>query len=69
MSDIIRKNRPVLSVCAYHLKEDMVKLPKQIKKLVSDYSIFFRKYPCCTTVMDVCKKGELVMYAVPNERR
>lgn len=67
---VIRKNRPVLAVCVYHKKEDLLVIPELISKLTTDYTFFLRKYP---SIMGSYLDGyfelnELVLYAVPSER-
>lgn len=66
LSNIIRNNRPVLSVCVYHLKTDLVEIPELIRSIADGYKIYFRKYPSYWN--DILRKGELVLYAVPEER-
>lgn len=68
--NVIQKNRPVMAICAYHKKDDLIALPELIRKMVDQYFFFLRKYPS-----DVggyfdgyFELNELVLYAVPNER-
>lgn len=68
--EVIRKNRPVLAVCVYHKKDDLLVIPELIGELTTDYTFFLRKYP---SIMGGYLDGyfelnELVLYAVPNER-
>lgn len=54
---IIRKYKPILAICVYHKKEDLLTIPQYIKSLYSGYRLFLRVY-------DVyCR--ELVLYALP----
>lgn len=62
----IVEDRPVLSLCLYHLKEDLVEIPSFLKKTLNDYKFYLRKYAC----YEGAYKGtyELVLYCVPIER-
>ncbi len=66
----IQKNRPVLSVCAYHKVEDLVEIPAWISENVEDYVFALRKYPCAWFVdrVQTLDIPELVLYAIPKER-
>lgn len=68
--NIISRNRPVLAICVYHKKDDLLTIPNLIHNLVDDYSFFLRKYPSCLTggIDSYFEAGEFVFYAVPNER-
>ncbi len=73
---IIKKDRPVLSVCVYHKKDDLIEIPKYIQSIVSDYVYILRKYPSemyawggKTFYIDYMQQNnELVLYAIPRER-
>ena len=58
--EILKKDRPVLAVCAYHEAEHLWTLPLLIHALQPDYKLFLRRYA----------EGawELCWYAVPPER-
>lgn len=62
----IKRNRPVLAICAYHKPEDIIELPKVVHEIVDDYKIMFGKY--APPYSNHLENGELVMYAVPKER-
>jgi len=66
----IQKNRPVLSICAYHKVEDLVEIPVWVRKNVGDYIFILRKYPCawCVGRVQMLDIPELVLYAIPKER-
>ena len=66
MEKIIINDRPVLSVCLYHLKEDIVVIPKYLKTILNDYVYCLRKYT--PYVHNVKQNHELVLYAIPQER-
>ena len=66
MEKIIKKDRPVLAVCVYHLKEDLVEIPQYINSLVHEYKFVLRKYAAGAT--EATRTSELVLYAVPEER-
>jgi hypothetical protein len=54
--DSIKKWKPKLAVSMYHKKEDLITIPKLIKEIRPDYSLFLRHHMYITQ--------ELVMYAV-----
>ena len=66
MEKIIRNDRPVVAICVYHFKEDILSVSKFLQSICPDYIFYFRKY---TPHWGSLKKnGELVFYAVPVER-
>ena len=67
MSKVIVKDRPVLAICVYHLKEDLTDIPSYLRELCKDYVYHLRKY---TTgwLQNYKQNHELVLYAVPRER-
>lgn len=66
LMNCIIKNRPVLAVCAYHKPEDIIELPQLVSENLERYSVIFRKY--AAPYSNHLENGELVMYAVPEER-
>ncbi|MCM1251238.1 MAG: hypothetical protein NC321_00290 [Clostridium sp.] len=66
LKECIKKNRPVLAICAYHKPEDIVELPLLVYEIVDKYKIMFRKY--APSYNNRLGNAELVMYAVPRER-
>lgn len=56
----LRRSRPILAVCAYHVSEHLWTLPRIIAEAVPDYRISLRRYA------EEC--WEMVYYAVPPER-
>lgn len=66
LNKCIKSNRPVLAICAYHRPEDIIELPLLIHEIVDQYIIIFRKY--APPYSNHLENGELVMYAVPEER-
>lgn len=64
--DVIKKDRPVITICVYHKKEDLIELPQYINKIVDDYKFYIRKY--AAHYGNENRNKELVMYAVPKER-
>lgn len=56
----IKKDRPILAVCAYHRIEDLWEIPLLIHNIVPDYKFYLRRYD------DMAWDG--VCYGVPNER-
>jgi len=56
----IRRDRPIIAVCVYHLQNHLWRLPLVIASLVDDYRFHLRPYN---------EEGwDLVCYAVPRER-
>lgn len=66
LRECIKRNRPVLAICAYHKPEDIVELPLLVYDIVNEYKIIFRKY--APPYSNHLENGELVMYAIPKER-
>ena len=68
--NVIRKNRPVMGICVYHKKDDLIVIPDMICKMVDQYSFFLRKYPSDVGEYfdGYFELNELVLYAIPNER-
>ena len=66
MKDIIQADRPVMAICVYHLKEDLLTVPQFIQSICHDYVYYLRKY---TSYIGSLKKNhEVIFYAVPKER-
>jgi len=59
--ELIRKNAPVLAVCAYHRQSDLWNIPLFIHGLTPDYSFYLRPH--------LLEGWDLVCYAVPSNRR
>ena len=57
---VIRRDRPIIAVCVYHLQNHLWRIPLLIASLVGDYRFHLRPYN---------EEGwDLVCYAVPRER-
>ena len=54
--DTIKKYKPVLAVCAYHLQDDLLVLSDFIQSLDSDYKLFLRHY--------MLSAGDTVLYGI-----
>lgn len=52
----IKRYRPVLAVCAYHLQDDLLKLTSIIESMECGYKMYLRHY--------MCSAGDTVLYAV-----
>lgn len=66
MKKIIQADRPVMAICVYHFKEDLLSVPQFIQSICPDYVYYLRKY---TSYIGHWKHvGEMVLYAVPVER-
>ena len=52
----ISKYKPLLAICVYHKRDDLLTIPEYIKSIVPEYRLFLRAYERTTT--------ELVLYAV-----
>lgn len=66
MKNIIQSDRPVVSVCVYHFKEDLLTIPQFLQSICKNYIYYFRKYTSYHGHLKFI--GELVLYAVPIER-
>lgn len=66
MQNIIVNERPVLAICLYHKREDIIEIPRYIISTLKDYTLIMRKYAACRG--NLSENHELVLYAVPNER-
>lgn len=59
---IIEKNKPILTICIYHKREDFYDLPRLIERLFpKEYEFFIRQYRY--------GQSETVLYALPKSRR
>ena len=67
LSDIIKRDRPVIALCMYHRREDLVEIPSYLKSICSDYVYYLRKYNT-GWLQNYKRNHELLMYAVPRER-
>lgn len=56
---IIRRYRPVLAICAYHLQDDLLVLAEYIQSLQCGYRLILRHY--------MCSSGDTILYALPEE--
>ena len=66
MEKIIRADRPVIAICVYHFKEDLLTVPQFLQSICEDYVYYLRKY---TSYIGHWKHvSEMVLYAVPKER-
>ena len=57
---VIERDRPVLSICVYHLQHDLWSLPLLMKEMVPEYRMFLRAHEG--------DGWQTVAYAVPPER-
>lgn len=67
LQKIIVRDRPVLAICAYHKRSDLIDLPEYLNSIVNDYTFILRKYTGWTAAS--CESVELVLYAIPFERK
>lgn len=56
----IRRCHPILAICVYHKREDLLEIPKYIKALYSDYKLYLRAYGGPYSI-------ELVLYAIAEK--
>lgn len=54
----IINDHPILAICAYHRKDDLLRIPQLIKSYYDGYKIYLRHYSKHTL--------ELVVYAIPE---
>ncbi len=66
MKNIIQADRPVMAICVYHFKEDLLTVPQFIQSICRDYVYYLRKYT--SYFQNVKKNYEIIFYAVPAER-
>ncbi len=68
--NVIKRDRPVLAVCAYHRISDLIDIPIWIKENLEYYKLFLRMYPSPLGhfIDQVLRVSEMVLYGVPNER-
>lgn len=52
----IKKNHPVLAICVYHKRDDLLRIPKLIQELGGDYKFYLRAYSRHSI--------EIVLYAI-----
>ena len=54
------KNRPILTISAYHKRDDVFKIYQYLSGILKNYKFYFRchKYMAC----------DAVLYAIPEER-
>lgn len=67
LKDKIRQDHPVLALCMYHKKEDLIEIPSYIRQLYDGYRFALRKYSYCWANMN--RNYELVLYAIPEDRK
>lgn len=56
--EIIRRNRPKLTICIYHSDEDMIRIAEYIHDIVPEYKLYVRHHSPVALF-------ETVLYAVP----
>lgn len=66
LKDIIKKDRPVMSICVYHKKDDLIEIPRFLNSFLNNYKYILRKY--VANVEEARQFTELVLYAIPDER-
>lgn len=66
MEQRIVSDRPVVAICVYHKKEDIVEIPKYLSTILPNSRLYLRKYE--SLIQDIRRKDELVLYVVPEER-
>lgn len=55
--EVIKRDKPILAICVYHKKEDLVTIPQYIKALYPSYKLYLRSHARWSR--------ELVLYALP----
>lgn len=66
LNNVIKEYRPVIALCVYHKKDDLIVIPEYIDSITKDYAVILRKY--AGAIKEDRKFTELVMYFVPQER-
>jgi len=59
--ELIRKNAPILAICAYHKQSDLWNIPLFIHDLSPDYGFHLRPHDL--------EGWDVVCYAIPPDRR
>lgn len=54
----IKRDRPILAICTYHLQDDLLVLVDIIKSFDCDYELYLRHY--------MLSAGDTVLYAIPR---
>lgn len=57
--ETIKRYHPVLAICAYHLQDDLLVLPRLILKMGCNYKLYLRHY--------MLSAGDTILYAIPEE--
>lgn len=57
---IIKRDKPMLAICAYHLNDDFLEIPRLIREMVPEYKFYLRHHNVAGT--------ETVIYAIIKER-
>lgn len=58
-ANAIRRDHPILAICVYHKRQDLLEIPAYISELYSEYKFYLRAYGGPYT-------NELVLYAIAN---
>ena len=58
-SELIRRARPILAVCVYHLQDHLYRVPLLLRGPSSNYQFYLRRQG---------PDGDLVCFAIPEER-
>ncbi len=60
--EMIKRNKPVLTICIYHKREDFFEIPLLIEEMVKhEYAFYIRQYRY--------GQSETVLYALPESRK
>lgn len=62
--DMIKKQKPVLALSAYHKWDDLIVFTDWISNVSEDYHFYLRKYGARLEM----SRNEIVLYAVPKGR-
>lgn len=57
--NIIKRDRPILTISIYHSMEDYYRIPKYLRSELQDYKFYIRQHSLILS--------ETVLYAIPNE--
>lgn len=58
--NLIRRNRPILTICIYHTDEDMLSILEWMRENLKDYQYYCRHHSYY--------KEDTIVYAIPAER-
>lgn len=56
--ETIKRSKPILAICAYHLQDDLLVLADTIRSMLPNYKLYLRHY--------MLSAGDTMLYGIPN---